>query len=299
MMIKAGGIDLGGTKIEAQMFDADWNVAQKRRTKTPKTYPELVNALVDQVHWLRHENAELPVGIAAAGFANQKTGDWVAANLAADGKPFVRDVEQATKGKLTWLNDCRAFTQAEATFGAGRSDGTMVGLVLGTGVAGGVAIDGDLINGGAGQSGEFGHMPISGAILSAYHLPALTCGCGRKGCYETYGSGPGMERLANHLTGCDLSAREIVNRRNEEVISKVWSAWCEINASMIFTIMTTIDPKAIVLGGGLSQIPGLIESLNKSLKQIAWPAFPLPAIRLGTRGETAAALGAAYAAWHV
>ena len=298
-MIRTGGIDLGGTEIEAQKFDADWNVSDKRRIETPTTYLELVAAVVDQICWLQKENPNLPVGIAAAGLSNPNSGTWISANLPANGMPFVQDVAKAAGGRYTWLNDCRAFTQAEAVFGAGQSKGTIVGLVLGTGIAGGVSIDGALINKGDGQSGEFGHMPISGAIIAAYNLPILKCGCGRFGCYETYGSGPGMERLAKHILGRDLTSREIEFGRSNPDISRVWEIWCEINAALILTIMTTIDPRTIVLGGGLSKIPGIIEALESALKRVAWRELALPSIRLGTRGETAAALGAAYEAYHV
>ncbi len=298
-MIRAGGIDLGGTKIEAQKFDAQWNEADRRRTETPNSYSALVAAVTDQVRWLQMDNPGLPVGIAAAGLANPGNGTWIAANLSANGMPFVLDVAKATGGQQTWLNDCRAFTQAEAVFGAGQSKGTMVGLVLGTGIAGGISIDGSLINDGEGQSGEFGHMPIAGAIIAEHNLPILKCGCGRLGCYETYGSGPGMERLAKHLTGRELTSHEIANGRTDTEISRIWEVWCDVNAALILTIVTTVDPRTIVLGGGLSQIPGLVGDLERALGRVAWSDLPLPSIRLGTRGETAAALGAAYAAYHV
>ncbi len=298
-MIRTGGIDLGGTKIEAQKFDADWNVADKRRIDTPTNYRELIAAMADQIRWLQEDNPNLPVGIAAAGLANPTSGTWNSANLPANGKPFVQDVAKATGGRQTWLNDCRAFTQAEVVFGAGQSKGTIVGLVLGTGIAGGVSIDGALINHGDGQSGEFGHMPISGAIIAAHSLPIIKCGCGRFGCYETYGSGPGMERLAESLLGRDLTSREIALSRANPEISRIWEIWCEINAALILTIVTMIDPRLIVLGGGLSKILGIIEDLESALERSAWREFTLPSIRLGARGETAAALGAAYAAYNV
>jgi predicted NBD/HSP70 family sugar kinase len=297
-MFRAGGIDLGGTKIEAQKFGHDWNIIDKRRVDTPKVYEDLVMAISGQVAWLCNEQDNLPVGIAAAGLSDPKSGNWIAANLSADGKPFVNDVANVTGTEINWLNDCRAFTQAEAIFGSGCTKGIMVGLVLGTGIAGGVAIDGTLINLGEGQSGEFGHLPISASVLARHGLPALQCGCGRIGCYETYGSGPGMQRLAQHLFGRDLSTRDIIEAREKPKIEPVWNIWIEINATLIYSIIAVLDPTTIVLGGGMSQVPGLVHSLRGSLKDIAWEAFPLPTIEVGARGETAAALGAAYSAWH-
>jgi predicted NBD/HSP70 family sugar kinase len=213
--------------------------------------------------------------------------------------PFAQDVAKATGEQQTWLNDCRAFTQAEVIFGEGQSKGTLVGLVLGTGIAGGVSIDGVLINNGDGQSGEFGHMPIPGTNIAAHTLPILKCGCGRFGCYETYGSGPGLERLAKQLLGFNLTSHEIISDRTHQEISRIWEIWCDVNAALILTIVTTIDPRTIVLGGGMSKISGLIEDLESALMRVACREFPLPSIRLGSRGETAAALGAAYVAYHV
>ena len=295
-MVRAGGIDLGGTKIEAQKFDRNWNIIDKRRVDTPKVYEDLVSAVAGQVAWLCNEQDMIPVGIAAAGLNEPGSGNWIAANLSANGKPFVTDVASVTGIRINWINDSRAFTQAEAIFGSECTKGLMVGLVLGTGIAGGIAIDGMLINQGRGQSGEFGHLPISATVLARHGLPALKCGCGRIGCYETYGSGPGMQRLAQHLLGRDLSTRNIVEAREIPEIATVWNVWIEINTALISTIIIVVDPTTIVLGGGMSQVPGLVNSLRRSLKDIAWGAFPLPTIEVGACGETAAALGAAYSA---
>lgn len=298
MTAVAGGIDLGGTKIEAQRFDAGWAVVETQRIPTPPNYDALVQAVVDQVAWLRRDAPNLPVGIAAAGLAVPKTGHWLAANLAANGRPFVADVANKIDKPITWLNDSRAFTQAEAIFG-GPHHGTLVGLILGTGIGGGVVVDGKLINQGAGMSGEFGHMPLSSATLAAHNLPVFDCTCGRRGCYETLASGPGMERLAEHLTGQDLTTHQIVAGRDDPAIGQVWRVWCEVIAALIISITTMVDPKNIVLGGGLSQVPGLIRDLEQALKELSWEGFPLPTLRLGRHGPTAAALGAAYAAAHV
>jgi predicted NBD/HSP70 family sugar kinase len=108
-----------------------------------------------------------------------------------------------------------------------------------------------------------------------------------------------LERLAKQLLGCDLTSHEIISDRTHQEISRIWEIWCDINAALILTIVTTIDPRTIVLGGGMSKISGLIEELESALMRVAWKELPLPSIRLGSRGETAAALGAAYAAYHV
>ena len=294
----AGGIDLGGTKIEAQVFDDDWRILDKRRVNTPSNYPELVAAIVDQVLWLRNENPGMPVGIATAGLINPTDGTAIAANLASNGKPFPSDVDKALESKVTWLNDCRAFSLAEAVFGAGSKQGVTLGLVLGTGIGGAVTIDGRLINDGKGQSGEFGHMPLPAWLVTKHNLPLVTCGCGRTGCYETLGSGTGAARLARHMTGREIDAKEIAkNHETSAEIAKIWEVWTEVNAAMIQELAFVVEPQTVVLGGGVSLAPGLVEALHAHLEQMAWPGFRPPTFRHGTRGETAAALGAGFAAW--
>lgn len=296
-MAIAGGIDLGGTKIEAQCFDSDWIVVNKRRVPTPKTYPDLVSALVGLVEWLREGHKDLPVGIAAAGMPNPSNGQWITANLPADGKPFVTDLADRTGPGITWLNDCRAFAQAESMFGAGTPQGVVLSLLLGTGIGGAVTVDGRLINDGTGQSGEFGHMPLPATLVNDLGLPLITCGCGRVGCYETCGSGPGMALLAQHLTGRDVTTQEITGDRDNPKNKKVWDAWCRVVAALIFELQVVVDPGVIVLGGGMSQISGLVPALDALLRGMAWDGFAVPDIRLAARGETAATLGAAYASW--
>jgi predicted NBD/HSP70 family sugar kinase len=293
----AGGIDLGGTKIEAQRFGSDWTLLDKRRVATPVDYEGLLFALADQVAWLRTGTSDLPVGIAAAGMLNPSNGHWIAANLPSNDRPFAADFARHVSPDVTWLNDCRAFVLAEAQFGAGAQAGVTLGLLIGTGIGGAITVEGRLVNQGAGQSGEFGHMAMSADLAQRYSLPVLKCGCGRMGCYETYASGPGMTRLALQMLNQDLTARDIIARKSEPAIAKVWDVWCEINASMIYGLQTVVDPAAIVLGGGLSNVPELIPALERHLSRFNWPGFSLPRIETAQHGETAAALGAAYAAW--
>lgn len=297
MSALAGGIDLGGTKIEAQRYGADWTLLDKRRTDTPKSYDALLQAMADQIAWLQDGEASLPVGVAAAGLVSPQTRHSIAANLPSNGRPFMDDLATQTGCKITWLNDCRAFSLAEAVFGAGSQTGTMAGVVLGTGIGGALCVDGVLMNAGAGVSGEFGHLPLAAHLVEAHDLPLVRCGCGRVGCFETLGAGPGLERLAEHLTGRPVSARDVARGRvDDPALARVWEIWCEIIAAMMSVIVDVADPKEFVLGGGLSLMDGVAPALEAALGRVMWAGFDTPAVRLGSCGETAAALGAAYAA---
>ena len=109
------------------------------------------------------------------------------------------DLATAIGARLPVVNDCRAFTLSEARLGAGQGAETVLGLIMGTGLAGGVVINGKLLEGPNGQAGEFGHLPLPYETVTRLGLPWLSCGCGRRGCYETLCSGPGLSRLAEAL----------------------------------------------------------------------------------------------------
>jgi N-acetylglucosamine kinase len=295
----AVGIDLGGTKIEAQIFDASWGRVTHRRIETPRDYPSLVAAMADQIDWAGGQaGASLPVGIAAAGLVNPATGLALTANLAATGHPFPADIAAAAGRPVTYVNDCRALTLSEAIFGAARGMSPAVGLILGTGIGGGVAVEGRLVEGPATLGGEFGHFAIAAAPVVAHGLPIVTCGCGRPGCTETLIAGPGLERLTRHLTGRTLTAPEITAAwRADPDLARVHAVWCDLVAEMLKTIAFVIDPACIVIGGGMSHAPGLTEDLTRALRAIQLPGFSVPDIRIAEGGDASGARGAAYAAW--
>ncbi len=295
----AAGIDLGGTKIEAQMFDAQWNQVGRRRIETPQEYSALVAALADQIRWTEEQaGAPVPVGIAAAGLINPDTGLALTANLCASGHPFPADINARSGRTVTYLNDCRALALSEATFGAAKGFSPALGLILGTGLAGGVVLDGHLMPAHAFVGGEFGHFPLAAAPVMAHRLPILTCGCGRRGCTETLLSGPGLSRIAAHVTGRSLTPEQIVAARSTDAgAARVWAIWLELAAELLVTLCFTIDPQVVVLGGGLSKVPGLADDLTAALRRAMLPGFRIPDIRLAQGGDASGARGAALAAW--
>ncbi len=289
----AAGIDLGGTKIETQVFAADWTLAARHRWPTPKDYPALVTALVGAIRWVE-THGPAPIGISAAGLINPKTGLALTSNLPATGNPFPADIAQAAGRSIAWINDCRALTLSEATLGAAEGADPAVGLILGTGVAGGVVTGGKLLPSPAATGGEFGHFPLAAAPMIAHCLPVLTCGCGRLGCTETYLSAPGLTRIAAHLTGTNHSPEAIVaDRRTAPAFAKAWDIWLDLATEFLVTLCLTIDPQVIVLGGGLSRAPGLTEDLTQRLQKATLKGFPIPTIRLAEGGDASGARGAA------
>ena len=294
----AAGIDLGGTKIEAQVFDSDWNRVTSRRIETPQTYAALVDAVSGQIGWIEAQSPNLPIGVAAAGLVNPATGLALTANLPATGHPFPTDIARHSGRAITYINDCRAQALSEARFGAAKGFRTALSLNLGTGLAGGIVSHGNLLAGPTGLGGEFGHFALPAHIILAHNLPILPCGCGRSGCTETLIAGPGLSRIVMHLTRRALSPQDIVAHRSTDLqLAACWAIWCELAAELIHTLCLTVDPDCIVLAGGLSQAPGLIPDLTAALTKAALPGYGPPKILLAQGGDTTGARGAAYAAY--
>ena len=293
----AAGIDLGGTKIEAQVFDSAWNRVETHRITTPATYAALVAAMAAQIAWVEGRAPGLPIGVAAAGLVNPTTGLALTANLPATGHPFPADIAAAAGRPITYVNDCRAQALSEAVFGAARGQRSALALNLGTGVAGGIVIDGQLLPSPFGVGGEFGHFALPAHVVAAHALPLVRCGCGRMACTETLIAGPGLARIHLHRTGRSLKPEDIVRTREiDPDTAKTWAIWLELTAEMIHILCFVADPACVVLAGGLSRAPGLVRDLTAALQRAQLPGYDVPTILLAEGGDTTGARGAAYAA---
>ena len=295
-MALAGGIDLGGTKIEARLFEsATWTAVDAREVSTPREdYREMLEALVGAVRWLLDKGAGT-VGLGAPGLISPE-GIALTANLPANGKPLRADLEAALDRPLPIINDCRAFTLSEARFGAGRGAQSVLGVVIGTGLAGGFVRNGRVLDGPNSQAGEFGHMPMPFDVVSRHGLPWLPCGCGRAGCYETICSGTGLARLAALKTGRQISASELARETTTEA-GDVLAIWGEVMGCLLSSTILTLDPEVIVLGGGVSKMPGLCERLAGSLTGELLAGTRPPAILPAEGGDRSGARGAAFFAF--
>lgn len=292
------GIDLGGTKIECQVFADDWSVQDRHRVETPADYDTLVAAIRDLITWgAGAAGATAPVGIGAAGLINPADGTALTANLPATGKPIPADISAAVGRPVTYINDCRALALSEAVFGAGKPYRTVMSLILGTGVGGGLAIDGQLLTGPTRTGGEYGHVSAPAHLVARHNLPILSCGCGRMGCIETLISGTGLARIGQITMGRTISAPDLVAARaTDPQAQAAWDIWCDLTADLICAMVLTVDPDCIVLGGGLSRIPDLATDLTQAAQAAQLPGFDIPPILLAEGGDTSGARGAAYAA---
>lgn len=287
-----GGIDLGGTKIEARLFDDDLNELSRQRIDTPKdNYKDMLSALTQIATWLDQHSPGLPIGLALPGLINPTSGVMLAANLPCSGQALASDLAKQFARPIPLINDSRAFTLSEAMMGAGQNFANVIGLIIGSGVAGGQAQKGQaMLLGQNGQYGEFGHTPLPAHFIAQYDLPLLPCGCGQIGCMETYLSGSGLMNLAKLKMGRDATSHEIVANPKFTVIMDIWH---DLLRELIGQICKYYDPDIIILGGGLGMLDGLPDRLLSGLSDKLLNNTTPPIITQAEGGDASGARGAA------
>ncbi|MDP2793675.1 MAG: ROK family protein [Sulfurisoma sp.] len=258
------GIDLGGSKIEIVALGTDGAELLRERVATPPgDYAATIAAIVGLVKTteekvmrsgIHRDGAGGTVGVGIPGTESKATGLIKNANSTClIGQPLRLDLEAALGREVRIMNDANCFALSEATDGAAAGAAVVFGVILGTGVGGGIVIDGKVLTGANAIAGEWGHNPMPGE----HHRPV--CYCGRKGCIELYLSGPGMAKEHKRTTMSDLSPEAIVAR------AAARAADCEATlklyetrlACALATVINIVDPDVIVLGGGLSNIDRL------------------------------------------
>jgi len=242
------GIDLGGTKIEAIALDPRGREVFRKRIPSPQGDYQ---ATLEAVAGLVREAGEGTVGIGIPGSISRATGLVKGANSTwLIGKPFREDLRRHLGREVRMENDANCFALSEAVDGAGRGARVVFGVILGTGVGGGIVVDGKVLAGPNAIAGEWGHNPLPAP--AGDDLPLPQCYCGRKGCIETYLSGPALSRDHQRRTGRRLSAEEIVALGDETLMR-----YTERLARSLASVINILDPDVIVLGGGMSNVASL------------------------------------------
>lgn len=258
------GIDLGGTKIEIIAIDDRGDILVRERQNTPCTnYRNIVQAtadLVNKVEGLLGEKGT--VGVAIPGAISLTTGRIKNSNTTCMiGQTFDKDLGELLNRVVRVNNDANCFTLSEVIDGAAEGAEIVFGVILGTGVGGGISIDGKIINGINSITGEWGHNPLPWPKEN--ELPGPDCYCDKQGCIETFLSGPGL--MNDHKVAMDekLEPPEIVQQArggNESSISTMLRYYDRL-ARALASVINIIDPDVIVLGGGLSNIEELYEKI--------------------------------------
>jgi fructokinase len=258
------GIDLGGTKIEIIALDSEGRERLRRRVSTPQgNYYETLQAIAQLV---RDAEAELgmqgTVGIGTPGALSRATGCLKNSNsVALNGQPIQQDLEALLQRPVKISNDANCFALSEATDGAAAGAEVVFGVILGTGVGAGIVVNGRVLTGPNGIAGEWGHNPLPWP--QAHELPGPACYCGKRGCIETFLSGPGLVQLHLQETGEALSPPEIVKRaeQGDAACEKTMQAYEQRLARALAHVINILDPDVIVLGGGMSNIGRLYKNV--------------------------------------
>jgi len=253
------GIDLGGTKIEAAALAANGKEIVRQRVPTPAGYESTLDAMTKLIADVEKQAGGTgTVGIGIPGTIVPETGLVKNANsIWLNGQPLGRDLEQRLGRPIRLMNDADCFALSEATDGAAAGGRVVFGVIIGTGVGGGIVVDGQCLPGANLIAGEWGHNPLP--WMAADEYPGPSCYCGRMGCVEMWVSGPAFESDHARRAGASLCAAEIVRAATaaEPIASMSLSLYCDRLGRSLAALVNVLDPDVIVLGGGMSNVPDL------------------------------------------
>lgn len=287
------GVDIGGTKIEVLALDEDGSEAWRQRVPSPRDYAGTIAAVVGLVRAAEAElGASATVGVGLPGTVSPRTGLVKNANSTwLIGHPLDRDLAAALERPVSTMNDANCFALSEATDGAGAGVRVVFGVILGTGVGGGIVIDGRILTGRQAVAGEWGHNPLPWP--GPDESPGPACYCGRRGCIETFLSGPGME--ADHLraTGQARSTREIGDGTCPGATATL-DRYADRLGRALATVVNILDPDVIVLGGGMSNLPDLPDRARRAMEPHLFTDLPDVAVRRNVHGDSSGVRGAAW-----
>jgi fructokinase len=281
------GIDLGGTKTEGVLVDEEFQVIERKRVPTNQNngYESILETIQNLVSDLKKNNEKTSIGVCTPGALSKESGLIKNSNTQClIGKDLKNDLEKILDQEISIENDANCFALAEARLGAAKNHETVFGVIMGTGVGGGLVIDGKIHSGRTNIAGEWGHHCIK--------PNGNECYCGRKGCVETYISGPALEKKWNELTNQNISISEIVKNSQEDVYKTWKNEFLENFGLSMANVIDILDPDAIVLGGGLSNISFLYdEGKNLVYENVFSDTVDTPILK-NQLGDSAGVFGA-------
>ena len=278
------GVDLGGTKIEAIALDRGGREVFRKRIATPRgDYAATISAVAALVG----EAGGGSIGIGIPGALSHVTGLVKNANSTwLNGKPLKQDLEKALGREVRLANDANCFALSEATDGAGKGARVVFGVILGTGVGGGIVVDGRVLMGANAIAGEWGHNPLP--LPGAEDLPLPACYCGRSGCIETYLSGPGLARDHERSTGERVPPEQAV------LHPETMRRYTERLARALAGVVNVLDPEVIVLGGGMSRLPALYTEVPRLWTRHVFSDHVATRLAPPVHGDSSGVRGAAW-----
>ena len=291
------GIDYGGTKIEGILLDQDGKQLERKRYSYERNYLsgiETVKKLVDEFDKISEESCSVGIGI--PGFSSRQTGIITNANsLWLNDKPFKKDLELALNREVRLMNDANCFTLSEAVDGAGKGFEVVFGVIIGTGVGGGISINQKVIRGRNSISGEWGHIVLPSRTEDEKKY-VKKCYCGKDGCLETYISGPGFSSVYNLRCNKNYNSHQILDGFNNKEKDSIFALnqYVDHLARGLSLVCNILDPDVIVLGGGMSNIDFIYENINDALKKYVFTDTLHTKVVKNIHGDSSGVRGAAW-----
>ena len=290
------GIDLGGTKIEAIALDRDGRECYRQRIPTPRDdYRGTLDAVAALVDRVETSVGRSTVGIGMPGVISPATGLVKNANSTwLNGQPLAEDLEKRLGRPVRLANDANCFALSEASDGAAAAAPVVFGVILGTGVGGGLVVDGRVVTGANAIAGEWGHNQLPWPEPA--ELPGPHCYCGRHGCIETFLSGPGLARDHQQRTGERLEPAAIVTAADagDATARDTIGRYEQRLARGLASIINVVDPDVIVLGGGLSNVERLYENVPRLWKPFVFSDAVETRLARAAHGDSSGVRGAAW-----
>ena len=280
------GIDLGGTKTEGIILNDNLEPIERKRISTPQNdYNAILNSVVDLVNDLKTKTNDSTIGICTPGAISKKTGLIKNSNTQClIGMPLKEDLEKALGKKVSMENDANCFAMAEAKMGAAKDYDVVFGVIMGTGVGGGIVINKKIHHGRTNIAGEWGHHTL--------HQNGNKCYCGKNGCVETYISGPALEKRWNELTGKKDSLPQIIQNLDDDKAIQWKNEFLHNFGTALANVIDILDPDAIVLGGGVSNVSFLYDEGKKAVYDSVFSDLVDTPILKNQLGDSAGVFGA-------
>ena len=291
------GIDVGATKIESVVLEKDGQEKHRSRIACPKDYLQIITSIKDIHHKLEKQfDKELPIGVCHPGIHSPQTGLVKNAPNCYwhEKKPFQNDLRKALGKEVFCENDANCFALSEAVDGAGKGKSVVFGVIIGTGTGGGIVINQKVIQGRNNIAGEWGHITLPNRTEEEKKFNKK-CYCERDGCIETYLSGPGFSNCYNLRHGTNLNSHDIIkDYPNNEISKFALEQYVDHLARGLSIVVNVLDPDIIVLGGGMSNINYIYETINNKLKEYVFSDVCHTKVVKNIHGDSGGVRGAAW-----
>ena len=291
------GIDLGGTKTEGILIRSDGEELKRERIKTEKNYDGTIQGIISIVKNFENSFGRVDsIGIGMPGAISAESALIKNANsIWLNGKPLKKNLEKELDRKVNLENDANCFTLSESVDGAGKDHNTVFGVIIGTGTGGGIVINNKVLKGRNNIAGEWGHVTLPNRSEDEKKY-VKDCYCGKNGCIETYISGPGLASTFNLRFNKNFDSHQILDgfKNNDKECIFSLEQYVDHLARGLSLVCNILDPDAIVLGGGMSNIDFIYNNIENALKKYVFTDTLHTKVLKNIHGDSSGVRGAAW-----